>query len=266
MIAPARLPPRYAEWNAAVGAPGGRRVRGGRWLKRLLGEAAFARVAGPFALQRNNSTRAFEYPWAFEALRPAPGLEVLEIGGGLSGLQFSLARAGCQVTNVDPGGGGEGERAFGAADVERFNRVFRTGVRYVPARISGAALDASRFDRVVALSVLEHLEPDEAKAAMRAAFEALRPAGLCVLTVDLFLNLHPFTRRLSNRYGSNLDVRELVEASGMRLVSGLREQLHGYPQFDPEAVLSRLEDFWVGGYPALAQCLVLEKQGPGRTT
>jgi hypothetical protein len=31
-------------------------------------------------------------------------------------------------------------------------------------------------------------------------------------------------------------------------------------------VLSRLEDFWVGGYPALAQCLVLEKQGPGRTT
>jgi len=217
------------------------------------------RAAGPFGGQRNSSTRSFEYPWAFEAIRPEAGLEVVEMGGGLSGLQFVLSRQGCRVTNVDPGEPGGGGRAFATADLERLNRVFGTRVRHVPARIVDAGLPESRFDRVVSLSVLEHLEPGEAIASLRAAGACLRAGGLCVLSLDLFLNLRPFTSRESNPWGRNMNVRELVEGSGLKLVAGRPGELFGYAEFDADAVQSRLEDYWMGRYPVLAQCLVLEK-------
>jgi len=217
------------------------------------------RAAGPFGGQRNSSTRTFEYPWAFEALRPEAGLEVVEMGGGLSGLQFVLAREGCRVTNVDPGEPGAGGGAFGTADLTRLNRIFGTSVRHVPARMADAGLAESRFDRVVSLSVLEHLEPGEALASLRAAAACLRTGGSCVLTLDLFLNLRPFTSRESNSWGRNLDLRALVDGSGLKLVAGRRGELLGYPEFDAERVQSRLEDYWMGRYPVLAQCLVLEK-------
>jgi Methyltransferase domain len=259
MIAPAKLPPRFAEWNAAEGAPDGRQVRGARWRRLLLGAGSVIRATGPFGRQRNSSTRSFEYPWAFETIRPEARLEVVEMGGGLSGLQFVLAREGCRVTNVDPGEPGAGGRAFGTGDIEQLNRIFGTSVRHVPARIVDAGLPESRFDRVVSLSVLEHLEPGEALASLRAAAACLRVGGLCVLTLDLFLNLRPFTSRESNPWGRNLDVRALVEGSGLKLVAGRRGELLGYPEFDADAVQSHLEDYWMGRYPVLAQCLVLEK-------
>jgi hypothetical protein len=61
-----------------------------------------ARLVGCFAFQGNNTTRAFEYPWIFETVSPSPGMKLLEIGGSLSGLQFALNLAGCDVVNVDP--------------------------------------------------------------------------------------------------------------------------------------------------------------------
>src|SRR5688572_30945979 len=102
VLAPARMPLKYRWFNLKWGSPNGRLVRGilsrpGRmkpWRARLV---------GCFGFQGNNTTRAYEYPWAFHAVGPRPGLKVLEIGGSLSGFQFALSQAGCEVVNVDPG-------------------------------------------------------------------------------------------------------------------------------------------------------------------
>jgi hypothetical protein len=46
----------------------------------------------------------------------------------------------------------------------------------------------------------------------------------------------------------------------MEMTLGKREELFGFPEFDPEKILSDLSRYMLGnGYPALAQLLVLRK-------
>ncbi len=57
-----------------------------------------------------------------------------------------------------------------------------------------------------------------------------------------------------------MDIRWLVESSGLDLVAGNPDELFGYPTFDPRTVLANLSQYFYGtSYPALAQALVLEK-------
>jgi hypothetical protein len=77
-----------------------------------------------------------------------------------------------------------------------------------------------------------------------------------VLTVDLFLNVAPFCAARSNAYGTNVDLYALLERAGLTLRDGVRAELNGFPEFDAPAVLERLAEYTIGGYPALAQCLV----------
>ena len=57
----------------------------------------------------------------------------------------------------------------------------------------------------------------------------------------------------------NQDVRWIVETSRLKLVGGDRSQLFGYPEFDSNAILSNLDQYFMGNYPVLIQCMVLEK-------
>jgi SAM-dependent methyltransferase len=259
MIATKNLPAAYQEWNATHGAPHGHRVRFGRMRQRLP-KSWLYRAAGPFFVQTNNTTRTFEYPWAFESAQLSLGQKVLEVGGSLAGFQFVLARHGCRVVNVDPG-----MEAAGVGwpcdqnSIARLNRIFHTQVELRNTTIERADLSNNEFDRAFAISVVEHLPPADATNVMAHTFRALKPGGLFVITLDLFLNLHPFTERRRNEYGVNQSVSELIAAQPWRLVAGQREELFGFPEFDREKIQSRLETFFVGSYPALAQCLVLQK-------
>ena len=67
-----------------------------------------------------------------------------------------------------------------------------------------------------------------------------------VITLDLFLNLEPFCRRTTSEWGKNQDVRWIVDISRMKLVSGERSQLYGYPEFSSEAILADLETVFYG--------------------
>src|ERR1700745_1795191 len=103
MLAPHRIPDRYADWNREHHAPFGRR---GRRLIDTFGprNRAVARYLGPYIWQKNNDLRAFEYPWAYEQLAElGEGLSVIDVGAGLAGFPFSLGRAGYTVHPVDPG-------------------------------------------------------------------------------------------------------------------------------------------------------------------
>lgn len=258
MLAPRIIPPEFVSWNRFYGAPFGRALPD--WWKPGFLSGLATKLRGPFGLQANNDTRAFEYPWAFYMVAPAPGLRVLEIGGGLSGLQFALDRAGCRVTNVDPG-----EQAGWPCPIEAIaalNRTFGTRVQLRPTRLPEAELPSGHFDRVLAISVLEHLEDAELEETLEHAWRCLKPGGLLILTVDLFLNLHPFCSRSAHEFGMNQDVHRMVTSHPFELVSGSPCELYGYPEFTTEHILGSLAQFLLGTYPSLAQCLVLRKTRP----
>jgi SAM-dependent methyltransferase len=227
-------------------------------------EPWWGRLVGCFAFQRNNTTRRYEYPWAFEAIRPSTGLKVLEIGGSLSGFQFALDRAGCDVVNVDPG-----DESFAGrwrptpANVTRLNSIFGTKVDFRPCYLAEARFPDASFDRVVSVSVFEHIPEDALAGILAEVHRVLRPGGLLILTVDLFLNVVPFEAACSNEYGHNVSVKWIVDTSRLELIHGDTRELFGYPDFDWRAIAGRRAQYLVGKYPSMIQTIVLRKPVTG---
>lgn len=261
MIAPRAIPVEYLRWNKRYGAPYGRRYIAARLVSRLVSSGLATKIKGPFSIQPNNTTRHFEYPWAFEAANLQPGHRVLEIGGGLSGFQFVLEKYGCKVVNVDPGleSSGIGWPCT-SESIGRLNRLFGTSVELRNTTMAQASLMPDSFDRVFAISVLEHLSDEDISSSVQVAAQALKPGGIFVITVDLFLDLAPFTSRTYNQYGRNVNIKWIVNQTSLVMEQGNPAQLNGFSEFDSEEIESRLEEYFVGEYPALVQCLVLRKK------
>ena len=261
MLARLDINPSYRCWNDRWGAPSGF----SRWTNRLPREywtrPIAASLVGCFAFQENNCTRSFEYPWAFEALKIFPGARVLEIGGGLSGLQFVLDRHGCEVINVDPGMAARGVGwPVDQDSIGTLNRRFGTRVHLKNCFIETAGLEDAFFDRAVSVSAIEHIPEDDILTILSHIRRVLKPGGLLVLTVDLFLDLQPFTCVEENRFGQNVSIRWLVENSGLEMIAGCPEELYGFEAFDATRTLKRLPEFLIGAkWPALVQTLVLRK-------
>ena len=258
MIGRAELPPTYVSWNKRWGAPNGDRLARGHTFR------STARKRGPFGFQPNNLTRTFEFPWAYFTLGPRPGLTVVEVGGALSGLQFALSSAGTAVTNVDPFIDYGSEESYEGVEpqkmMRRLNRVFRTDVRLIQSDLAGAEVRSESVDAVLAISTLEHLDPRALASVLQETARVLKHGGRLIATIDLFLDLVPFTEATANQYGRNLNVFELVRTSELELLEGNTAELNGYPDFDPVSIQQRLDEYLVGNYPALAQCLVLIKR------
>lgn len=261
MIGRRVLPTSYQAWSTRWGAPFGFAQHDSVPIGDRLDDPDPARF-GVFGFQANNSTRVVEYPWAYHAGQTSSGMRVLEVGAGLSGLQFVLSLEGCAVVNVDPGT--EPYHAWdGSPEVHaRLNRAFGTDVSLALVRAEDFDTVDASFDRIYCISVIEHLEHDEALATMARFGRLLKPDGLCVMTVDLCLDIHPFTKVEANSIGVNKDIAELVAASGLDLVSGYRDELFGFPEFDPATVRALIPDLLVGRFhiPVVAQMFVLRKR------
>jgi SAM-dependent methyltransferase len=260
MLAPSRLPDKFLAWNRTHGAPFGYPPPKCDLLRRFRSNEALQKRRGPFSIQGNSTTRRYEYPWAYYAADLSSRNKVVEIGGSLSGFQFVLSREGHEVVNVDPGMSAAG--VGWPSDHNRMrelNSWFNTKVMLKNTTIGKASLPTDYYDLFFSISVLEHLPAEDIREVMEHANRCLKTGGRFILTLDLFLNLEPFSRRSSNEWGKNQDVRWIVEVSQMNLVSGDRSQLFGYPEFSPEAILANLEKYFIGDYPVLSQCIVLEK-------
>ena len=257
------MPEQFAAWNHVHGAPFGRSLRGAALLQRCLPASVWERWRGPFAIQPNNDTRAFEYPWAYYAAAPQPGMKVVEIGGGLAGFQFILDRAGCAVVNVDPGLEAHGVGwPCDEESMRKLNARFGTRVDLRPTVAGRADLDSGVYDRIFSISVLEHLPEVDIREAMACAFRWLKPSGLMIMTVDLALNLHPFCSRRANEYGCNQDLYRIVTQQPFEMVQGNPAELYGFAQFNADRILCQLERYLVGSiYPTMVQCVVLRKPG-----
>ena len=261
MLARKNQLPLLFEWNQRWGAPYGHESWWRRGLGRVSPERLRPQVLGPFGFQaENSSTRRFEYAWAYQATPLAAGMRVVDVGGSLSGLQFVLARDGLNVINVDPGEGVPGGWRLDGTMFSRLNRAFKTSVELKRCPLDQADITPDSIDRVFSISTLEHMPDSSIASTLDEVRRILRPGGLFVITVDLFLDLAPFTDREANPSGHNVDMAEVVQRSGLCLIHGNPSELHGFPEFDHWSIQSRLSDYVYGSEtPALVQALVLGK-------
>lgn len=260
MLALKDLESRFKQWNKLWGAPFGNAAKPKKdALPLIQGSGDEFDQKGIFGFQGNNDTRRFEYPWAFHAADIRRGMKVLEVGGGMSGFQFVLAKSGANVVNVDPGMddiGGHVTKDF----IARANAKLGTDVTLLKEYIADTMLQNGTFDVAYSVSVIEHIPVSQIDESMKRIGQLLAPGGRLIMTVDLFLDLLPFSRKQENRFGTNMSIRRLVEAAGLELETGDRHELYGFEQFDPQRVMERLPELLIGtGYPTLVQCAVLRK-------
>src|SRR5947209_18799277 len=189
MLAPFRLPDSYAQFNRRHHAPNGTILR--RRLRRLGRSRVRLLLAGPYAWQSNNTTREFEYPWAFEQIqRLGRKLVVADVGASMAGLQFTLARAGHEVHAVDPGLNASGLGwDVGPAFHQLLAETYRAPVHLHPTTFQEAGFAENSLDVILSVSTIEHFGPDELETFAQSARRALKPGGHLVLTIDLFLDL-----------------------------------------------------------------------------
>jgi SAM-dependent methyltransferase len=187
-------------------------------------------------------------------------MRAVDIGGSLTGMQFVLDKMGLSVVNVDPGEAAPMGWPVDARTFKALNRAFRTHVELRRAFLEQAGIEDASVDRVFCISTLEHVPDDGIESILREVRRILRPGGQCVLTVDLFLDLAPFTDRVTNASGRNVDLSWLVQTSGLTLTTGDERELCGFPGFDPNRVQSELGDLLYATHvPALTQALVLTR-------
>ena len=87
-------------------------------------------------------------------------MRILEIGGSLAGFQFVLSKLGMQVVNLDPGEEVKPRGKCWPLSLglhSKLNRSFGTSVTLRKCFIEEAAFADASFDRIFAISVLEHI-------------------------------------------------------------------------------------------------------------
>jgi hypothetical protein len=258
MLAPRELPVKYAVWNHKWGAPFGRPRLG--WP--LRGTRFDVRRRGPFGFQLNNTTREFEYPWAYEqAVSKGPKLTIVDIGGSLCGLQFVFALEGHTVINVDPGlkAGGLGWDV----DINTHRWLssrFNTTVNIIPESLGNAKIPDKSVDVVLSISSLEHFSEDDLNSTAAVIPKILKDDGRVVMTCDCFLDVCPFTTQLKNQWGTNISICDFLQRGNLSLEKGNRNELVGYSEFKTESVLRNLANYNIGTiYPCMAQCFTATK-------
>jgi len=265
MFARRDFPKSFEDWNRLHHSPFGRSIPLNKQLKLCLPRPWYWKLRGPFSIQPNNDTRRFEYPWAYAQADLKKGTKVVEIGGGLSGFQFVLARNGCDVTNIDPGMEAKGKGwPCDHESMDKLNRMFGTNVHLCNDTIASVDLEPDSIDYFYSISVIEHLPWSDVQEVMQGAWKYLKPGGEFILTVDLFPDVVPFKMRETNKYGGNINIREMVECCPFELIEGERSELYGYEEFDVSSIAKQLasedHDYLVGErYPSMIQCLKLKK-------
>jgi SAM-dependent methyltransferase len=167
------------------------------------------------------------------------------------------------VTNVDPGLNARGIGWEVSAERHRaLSRAFGAAVTLVPTTLASAGIRDHSVDVLLSVSTIEHFAPPDLAEFCDHAARVLRPDGVAILSIDLFLDLAPFCAATQHQYGTNVDVRQLLADAGLVLREGEPAELYGFPEFSTDRVLQQLSGYLVGqSYPALAQCLVAEVPG-----
>lgn len=132
------------------------------------------------------AARLWEYPFAILSAELEPGLTCADIGCGMTPFSIFLKEeARCDVTGFDPDffSGVERNRAFGvSADF-----LNKTGLKVIQSKMECITAEASSFDRVFCISVIEHVSADVAYKGIQEMARILKPGGLAIITCDVNL-------------------------------------------------------------------------------
>ena len=160
-------------------------------------------------LERN--ARASNYlGWINDLCAPHLRAEVLEIGAGTGDLTalFSTGRTRYVATDVSDW----------CLDALRPRFPEESGIEVRALDLGGYEPGDERFDSVVMVNVLEHIEDDG--AALRTLHETIRPGGRVVLYVPAHMQLYSeFDRSIGHyRRYTKRGLGELLERTGFRTV------------------------------------------------
>ena len=170
-----------------------------------------------------NYWRLIEYPWAANHLRLAPGVKILDIGSASYNLlPLLLASDGYLVyaTDIDPRL--EQLKAVSPGDNLVIERADATALPYKEAF----------FDRVSAISTIEHIPDNGDSLAIRQMARVLKPGGRLVITVpfskkyrETFVQKGVYSRGYDGEpvfyqrhYDDAAISSRLVEPSGLNLI------------------------------------------------
>lgn len=119
--------------------------------------------------------------WMFDRLQPWLGDHVLEVGSGIGNLSaFLLDRRRVVLTDTRPD--------YLARLRDRFAAHANVAVARLYLPVADGALAAERFDTIICLNVLEHVEDDHASLVLMRRL--LRPGGRLVLLVPALPGLY----------------------------------------------------------------------------
>jgi SAM-dependent methyltransferase len=178
------------------------------------------------------AARLWEYPFAIQAGELARGMQVADLGCGMTAFTLYLRdHAGCNVVGVDPDVFASGLKYRGHGVSQEF--LNRTGLTVIQGDLTAIPLASDSQDCIFCISVMEHV-PDEVKfKGMQEIARVLKPGGRAVITVDI--SMHFFLNRpldLVWYSGLNLlspiDLRWPVRRFGLFSDSGLPADVFGF--------------------------------------
>jgi SAM-dependent methyltransferase len=149
--------------------------------------------------------------WTFQVIEPFIGSRVLEVGAGLGEVsQFLSENAALTVLDSD------------SRCVDHLRRRFARREKFVVVEgdIAGRlpADFGQRFDTVLCINVMEHIEDD--RAALRNMYGALEPGGRLVLLVPAHPRIYGTLDLLVGHYRryTRRDLAAETRAAGFRIV------------------------------------------------
>lgn len=132
--------------------------------------------------------------------------EVLDVGCGDGVTAFRLTKAGYRVAGVDP------ERLALDFAVEEFARRGAAAPEFQEGSCDKLPFDDGRFDAVLGLELIEHLDTGVTHAFLAEANRVLKPGGVLVVTTP-----HKQTPELRSPYHTHeyqaTELRELLETT-----------------------------------------------------
>ncbi len=189
----------------------------------------FAKRLGEAEYQSKlNYFRIMEYPLALTLLDVQPGMTMLEVGSGFISLPplWLASERGAAVTAVDREPYTDEHREHVEA-LAKMVHLVPERLRIVSADAQHLPFDDDTFDRISAVSVLEHLDLFTDAYVARELGRVLKPGGRLVITVPFNLGKHIENEDwggegYEQRHYTDATLRErLIHPSGLHFVDAI---------------------------------------------